>query len=212
VAGDGRTVTWWEARGDRGHFDAAVTVYAATVGSAQPRELVTLWGATVVGYLEGQQRVVVTGRPVRDRSDFVLATLDAENGDLTQLAKGMWLSDAAPSPSGAWIAFMVSLDTESPDANGIWVVGTDGTAPRKLPFVGSYRWRGEQLLYAPQLFGAEQDEFWQIDPATMESRRLFDPADTPLRIANNDWSVSPDSRYVAYRSAEDMNVWIMRLP
>lgn len=212
VAGDGASVVWWKARGDRGHFDAAVTVYASGPGEA-PRELVTLWGATVVGYLAGEQRILVTGRPVQDRSDFVLATVDAMTGELGQLAKGTWLSDAIPSPTGEWVVYMVSLNTEDPAANGQWLVGTDNQPPRRLPFIGSYRWRdGSTLVYVPQIADAASDEIWALDAPTLRTERLIDPVAVPLRIANNDWSVAPGGRHLLFRSASDLNLWLVRLP
>jgi len=33
-----------------------------------------------------------------------------------------------------------------------------------------------------------------------------------LRIADGDWSLSPDGRHVAYTNAQDDAVWVMALP
>ncbi len=213
VAADGTSVVWWKARGDRGHFDAAITVYASDLDNTPARELVTLWGASVVGYLAGEQRVLINGRPVQDRADFVLATVHAITGELGQLAKGTWLSNAVPSPSGEWVAYMVSLDAQNPTANGLWLVGTHNEAPRLLPFIGAYRWRdGDTLIYMPQIAGAVSDEIWELDAPTLRTSRLVNPIAVPIRVANNDWSVAPGGRHLLFRSAADFNLWLVRLP
>ena len=36
----------------------------------------------------------------------------------------------------------------------------------------------------------------ELNPATGETRPLTDPALTPIKIANGDWRVSPNGRYV----------------
>ncbi|MFQ5460597.1 MAG: hypothetical protein ACE5EL_07365 [Anaerolineae bacterium] len=213
VSSDGRAVVWWEARGDSGHYDAAVRVFAASVRGGQTRELVTLWGARVVGILPEGRRVVVTGRPVRDRPDFVLATIDVESGRLTQIAKGAWLSDAVISPSGEWVAYVVSLDSRNSDANGVWLASTAGAAPQRLPFEGAYRWRdGSRLAFMPLDMAAATDSVWEYDATSGRVERLVGSGEIEVRVANNDWSVAPDGRHLMYRSASDMNLWVIRLP
>jgi hypothetical protein len=41
---------------------------------------------------------------------------------------------------------------------------------------------------------------------------VTDPAQTPLRIAAGEWSVSPDGARVAFRSAIDDAIWVLALP
>jgi hypothetical protein len=42
--------------------------------------------------------------------------------------------------------------------------------------------------------------------------RLLDPAEVPIHIANNDWSVSPDGHTMAFVSQDDRNIWVIDLP
>jgi hypothetical protein len=213
VSKDGQSIVWWEAAGERGHFDAAVTVFASRVDGGQPRELVTLWGAVVLEYLPGDREVLIAGRPVRNKEDFIMASLDVETGAMRQLAKGTWLSDALVSPGGQWVAYMVSLDRAQPDANGLWIVSTQSGAPRRLPFIGSFRWRdADRLAYIPQTLDAPQDELWELDATTLATRRLLGPDEHPFRVANADWSISPGGRHLLYRSVADSNLWLVRLP
>jgi Tol biopolymer transport system component len=53
---------------------------------------------------------------------------------------------------------------------------------------------------------------WQFEAQTGQSRPLTDPAATQLKIANGDWSVSPDGRQIAFVSANDNNIWLLSLP
>jgi Tol biopolymer transport system component len=166
-----------------------------------------------VDFLPDGRRVIVAGRPVKDRSDYVLATLDVRTGELTQLAKGTWLSDAAISPSGDWIAYMVSLDSEHPENNGLWLVPTSEGTPRRLPFVGSYRWRdNDRLAYIPMTLDADSDELWELDARTNSTRRLLEAGTPNVAVANADWSISPGGRHFLYRSAEDLSLRLVRLP
>jgi Tol biopolymer transport system component len=41
---------------------------------------------------------------------------------------------------------------------------------------------------------------------------VTDPAITPFKVANGDWTVSPDGRYVAFVESRDHNIWLLALP
>ena len=51
----------------------------------------------------------------------------------------------------------------------------------------------------------------EYDTATGQSRPVTDPASARLQIANGDWRVSPDGRYVVYVNSEDRNLWLVEL-
>ena len=88
-----------------------------------------------------------------------------------------------------------------------------GGEARKLDFVGAYRWRdGSRLAYVPMQLGAPSHELWQIDVETGETERLLGPESFPFRIANNDWSISPDGATLAFVSEADRNLWVADLP
>jgi len=40
---------------------------------------------------------------------------------------------------------------------------------------------------------------------------LTDPSTLKFKITNNDWTVSPDGRKVAFVSSNDYNVWLLTL-
>ncbi len=210
---DGSRAVWWTAEGGEEHIRSLVSIFASAIDGSGVLELARLWRADVVAFHPDGRRVLITGRSVRGRSEYVLAMLDTFSGELKQLARGSWLSDAALSRSGEWVAFMISLDNLNPGANGIWVVPTAGGQPRQLGFVGAFRWRdAHRLVYVPMAPGSAHHSVWQYDAATGETVLLLDPVDAPLRIANNDWSVSPDGMTMAFVSEDDRNVWVVDLP
>ena len=95
----------------------------------------------------------------------------------------------------------------------------DAGAPVLLPreLFGSYQWRAcagcdETLLVIPFRPDATYHALWEVAPATTDARPLTDPAVTPFKIANGDWRVSPDGRYVAFVESADRNVWVLALP
>ncbi len=210
---DGSRVVWWAARDGSDRFSREVRVFGSRVDGSDVRDLGALWGTEVVSFLPDNRRVLVTGRPATDRAVAVLATLDVESGQLTGIARGLWLGHARSSPDGQWVAYTVSLDREDPAANGVWLAAVDGGPPRKMPFEGAYRWRdGNRLVFVPLQPGATSHEVWQYDVAADAMTRLLDPTETPLRIANNDWSIAPDGSSLAWLEEMDRNLWVVDLP
>jgi hypothetical protein len=213
VSPDGTRVVWWNSPGGLEGEGVLVTIQGAGIDGSGARELASLWSADVVSFLPDSRRVLVVGRPMRDLPLYTLATLDLESGQLWQLARASWLSNAALSPAGNWVVFMVSLDRQQPEANGIWLVSTSGGGPQKLGLVGAYRWRDDRrLVFVPLEPGAASHSLWELDVTTGATRRLFDPAEVPLRIAGNDWSISPDGHTLAYVNEQDRNLWVVDLP
>gem|GEM_PF-2831598 len=213
ISPDGSRVVWWEVHDGWKHNGTLVKVFGSDVYGFDERELGDLWGARVVSFLPDNRRVLVLGRPVRNDTLFVLETMDVETGERTEVARGSWLMEPALSPDGQWAVYMTAMDREHPDSNGIWVAPTNGGEPRKLDFTGSYRWRdGSRLVYVPMQLGSRSHEVWQTDVATGETVRLLGAAEFPFRIANNDWSISPDGATMAFLSAADRNLWVVDLP
>lgn len=215
LAPDGQRAVWWNAHGGREGVDAMINIHGSDAYGRSPRLLTSLWGATVVGFLPDQRRVVAIGRPIKERALYAAVTLDVDTGALAEIASGPWLSDALLSPDGRWIAYLTSLDRHRPERNGIWVAPVDDPGhdtPRRMDFVGAYRWRRDgQLLYVPMATSDAADSLWQYDAATGAIERIVGP-EAGIRIAGNDWSASPDGASVAWLDAADRNLWVIDLP
>jgi len=53
---------------------------------------------------------------------------------------------------------------------------------------------------------------WQIDVGSAKQREMEIPSPADFRIANNDWTPSPDGSMVVFVSSEDDALWILELP
>lgn len=206
----------WNVMEQRGNFDQRRSqVWVANVDGSEARvvaETVGLgWGEWI-----DDRRVLLVGLPQEDQSVITIATLtlgaDGSDEQLLVLAHVIRPRGTLVSPRGNWLVYFLTFQ-EDPAADGLWVVPTDGSRPpRKLDFFGGYRWRDDtHLLYVPTEPGAESHALWEYDVVSDASRRLTDPVQTPFKIANNDWAVSPNGRYVVFVNAADHNLWLVDL-
>ena len=117
------------------------------------------------------------------------------------------------APGGQWILYTVALDPTNSANDGLWVVKADGSQRFKVEVIGGARWRDPtHLLIIPLDPGAPSHRLWQFDAATGKAAPLTDPEATPFRVAQGDWSVSPDGRYVVFVNADDQSLWLITLP
>ncbi|MFI0607933.1 MAG: TolB family protein, partial [Anaerolineae bacterium] len=144
-----------------------------------------------------------------------LRTLPLDGGEGREILRSERLRGIALSTDRSWLAYTVSGST-STGINGLWIAATRaGSAPpRRLDGrFGAFRWRdGRRLVIIPFETGAASHRLLELDAESGAERALTDPAVTPLRIADGDWSLSPDGRHVAYTNAQDDAVWVMALP
>lgn len=187
---------------------AEVWVSQADGGGARP--VIKVMGGGLVGWA-GEEALLVSGR--RGLGEAAgLWRVPLEGGEPSLLLEAARLFRPAVSPRGLWAAVTVAFAQEG-ERNGLWVLRTEGGEPRRLDLFGGYRWRSEgRLLVAVPAPGAPGALLWQVEADTGEARLLFDPARGSLLIANNDWAVSPDGRWMVFRSSGDGNLWLLALP
>jgi len=206
ISRDGTRAAWTTGGTLPVHIDRRQrTLWVIDGPTGSPRRLTVLTGGDLVGWAEGDQALIVTGRtsstapagiwrlPLDGSPPSLRASVDRPRGLLV-------------SPSGGWLAYTVAFDPE-PGRNGLWVVGTSGGEPLRLPDFGSYRWGEEgQLVFVPYRPTAGELLLEVFDAGT---RRLWVVAEEafPGGVANNDWSVSPDGEWIVYRAAEDAALW-----
>jgi Tol biopolymer transport system component len=158
--------------------------------------------------------MLLSGRESLEAQEQTLFTLSLVDGSTVELARGKRLRGGLLSQDRTWLAYFVALD-EDPEQNGTWVVRTIGTERHQLPgdLFGAYQWRdAHRLLIIPFQPNADVHEIWEFDARTGQTRRLTDPDLMPFKIANGDWTVSPDGRHVAFVESRDRNIWLLRLP
>jgi len=212
---DGSQIAW-QVNFSSFSFDRrTVEVWVAGSGpdANDARRVATFTGGGLSGWFPGDARLLVTYRESAG-ADPALAVLNIADGTLTALVQSPTLRGGQISPGGAWVAYGVTFSGDATQ-DGLWVIRSDGSERRRLDVFGSYRWRtdGELIIVPLEADGQTgSHRFIAVDAATGEIRPLTDPALTPFRIANGDWSLSPDGTRVVFVSAEDRNLWVIELP
>lgn len=202
----------WEVSQDQGPFNERHTeVWLANLDGTKARRVITLLGGGLTGWLP-DGRLLLSGRRSPQENDRVLFILSPDDGQQVELAQAQRLSRISASPGGAWITYGITFD-QDPSRNGLWVIRPDGTGQRKLDFATGAQWRdASHLVYVPlRASAADSHEFWEVDVATGRTRRLIDPAVTRFSIAQGDWALSPDGRWVAFVNSQDRNLWLVGL-
>jgi Tol biopolymer transport system component len=213
---DGQQLAWTTGQGTAGSNSVPRQIWVSQVDGGQARPVHTAPGGSFAGWFP-DGRLLISGRlesPETGQALWVL-TLPADEASapiLTELARGERLRSTSISPDGNWLVYLSTFSTD-PEQNGIWVVNTHSGEKRRLEFFGAYRWRdGNRLLVVPLDLEQTAHRLWQVEMESGQATALTDPAITPFKIANGDWSVSPDGRHVAFVSAQDYNIWLLTLP
>ena len=212
---DYKRIAWSISNDDASPERQVAAIWVANVDGSGARRLAALRRGGIGGWISNDT-LLVNGQDSRNGVEQVLWAMNAADGKTRELARAERLRSALLSPSGRWIAYYTTFAKAG--QNGLWLVDTQGGAPRPLPeaMFGAYQWRAagaeDKLLLVPFRPDAQQHEFWQIDPATLNATQLTRGDETPVKIANGDWRVSPDGRYVAYVESRDRNIWILELP
>jgi Tol biopolymer transport system component len=143
---------------------------------------------------------------VYDLSIHTIST--GQNDPLTKLKNLRGLSVA---PGGKSIMYYTPF-LDDPHEDGIYLLATKSDAvPVKMPFFGSWRWRDSNSIILIPFDPGQPMSFVLYDVNTSQNRPLTDPKQQPFEIANDDWSVSPDGRYILFWSAKDYALWSVSL-
>jgi hypothetical protein len=208
----GRSVAWSVGSRSIRYPDVRQsTIWISDYEGENAHEVITVNGGYLIGWEEGEEGIYVTGR-LGPSMPSGIWRVDVETGAASLVMEAERPRSALLSPGGSYIAFYVALSSE-PEANGLWIVPSDGSPGIKLDLFGAYRWRyDDMLMVIPLEMEAPGISLWQVDAASGEAVQLTYPQLTAISIANNDWQISPDGRRMVYLSAEDRNLWVLRLP
>jgi Tol biopolymer transport system component len=207
---DRTRIAWVETRDTFPIENRLSNLMLANADGSNPKRILQLLRGGINGWLDNN-RLLVSGRPSTDTYDTQLFVLNLADGSRTNLARAERLRLTAPSPDGAWLAYVIVNDAD-PARNGTWLVKTDGTGAHKLDLFGSLQWRdATRFVYVPFDPGAATHAFYEYDLSTGATRRLT-PPDQPFRIASGDWALSPDGNQLVFVNAADNNLWLWTLP
>ena len=185
-------------------------LWVGDVTGAGARVLATTVGGGLVGWAQGDQALVATGRIGAGGQEGIWS-IPLDGSDPILIHQVLRPRDVLLSPAGGWVAFYAAF-TGDPGQNGLWVLRIDGSSISKVTPFGAYRWRDEGHLLLIPLTVAQQPSIFEVDPAAGRAIQLTDPILTSLLIANADWLVSPDGTRVAFTSWADRAVWVLKLP
>ena len=212
---DFKRIAWSISNDDASPERQVAAIWVANVDGTNPKKIASLRRGGVGGWISNDT-LLVNGQENRNGVEQVLWAMNAADGKTRELARAERLRSALLSPSGRWVAYYTTFMEDG--QNGLWMVDTQGGKPRALPkdAFGAYQWRPvgseDKLLIVPFRPAARQHVFWQVDPVSLGITELTKAEETRLKIANGDWRVSPDGRYVAYVESQDRNIWVLELP
>lgn len=220
ISPDRTRIAWSVSDGSVPSELRVTAIWIANLDGSEARQIATLPRGGASGWISNDA-LLISGRDSLQSRDQYLARYSLVDGSLTELARAERMRSTLLSPSGQWLVYYVTFDPD-PAQNGLWLARTDGSDQLRFEdLFGSYQWRGcpgecasedERLLVVPFDPDATFHRLVEINPATGDKRALTDPAVTPFKIANGDWRVSPDGRYVIYVESSDRNIWAIELP
>ena len=217
-----RTRIAWSASDENVLVEQRIsTIWAANLDGSAARQVTKLPRGSLSGWIS-DDALLVSGRQSLQVPTQILYRLNLGDDSITELARADRLRSASISPSGQWLVYYSTFSTDT-DENGLWLLRSDGSERRRLDseLFGAYQWRGceeectmenDRLIIVPFDPDAPYHEFWELNPSSDVARPLTDPALTPFKIANGDWQISPNGRYVTYVENSDRNIWVMALP
>ncbi len=209
----GRKHIAWQVSNEEALSEHRMTqVWVANLDGSNARSVATLPRGGLSGWISDDV-LLLSGRESLQSREQVLYTLSLTSGHTTELVRAERLRGGLLSPDGAWLVYLIALN-EDQAQNGLWLMRTDGSARRRLEseLFGAYQWRdARRLLIVPFRLEGVSHELWELDVETDETRRLTNAEVTSFKIANGDWSVSPDGRHVVFVESRDRNTWLLRL-
>lgn len=202
----------WAETPRSGNFDERpTTISVADIDGSDPSALVTVYGGGIAGWLDDDHLLVV-GRERARTQDIALFSVNVIDDTRATLTINQRIRSTQISPGGQWVHYMIAMHPEDSQQDGLWIVNRDGTTRYKVQVVGGARWRDEShLLIIPLDMDVESHRLWEFDATTGEAYPLTDPAVTPFRVAQGDWSVSPTGNHIVFLG-QDQSLWLMTLP
>lgn len=212
---DGKRIAW-TVQQEAGGFDVRRSdVWLANIDGTQRKQIAMRYGGGIMAWLPDSQHVLLSGKVNRNDDLSTLSVLSLADGSIRDIMQYERMRSPLLSPNGRWLAYLIAQARDA-SQDGMFMLDLEAPAaqPKKLDFFGAYRWRdGNRLLFVPIKAGAPSNELWQIDAGTLASTQIIPAgAESPFKIGNGDWDVSPDGTRLVYLNARDRNIWLAQLP
>ncbi|MDX1520920.1 MAG: hypothetical protein R3264_04795 [Anaerolineae bacterium] len=195
--------------------DSAEVWLADADGSNQERLITLERGSPTAWYSDDE--LLVSSR-IEETDEILLSIVSLSDGSIRKFATLPDVRSAVFSPDRRYLIFMRRFEEDQAE-NGLWLMDFQDRSPepKPLPFFGAYRWRDSRhLIYIPFDLQAEAHIFYEYDVETAQSRRLTPdhPLAGAIKIANNEWRISPDGTkiaLVATRNTELNGIWVVEI-
>jgi len=225
IPNEGRAVSFspngdwiaWTAGGSDPPFDRATRqVWVSRTDGTEARQVFEAVRGGFGGWFPDGRLLVsgLVGEAGTEQAYWAMEIAQSNDGQgvMVELGRGGRLREAKISPDGSWLAYLASF-SQDPNEDGIWLADTHSGEKRRLEVFGGYHWRDDnRLLVVPLDLSQPLHQLLQVQVDSGQVETLTDPAITPFKIANGDWSVSPLGDQVAFLSAEDSNIWLLEIP
>jgi hypothetical protein len=191
-----------------GSLPPATEIWVSALDGSS-RQLVKVQQGGAVYWLDEDRLLLV--EPIGRTYRYILSLYTLSTGrSETMLPEAGYLRGLAVAPGGQHVLIYAPFQ-QDPTGSGLYLLATRAnTDAIKLPMFGSYRWRDSRsFLYIPFTPG-QPARLMRYDINTGENVPVTDPTRTTLRIANDDWSVSPDGRAVLFWDAGDFALRVLR--
>jgi len=185
------------------------SISVARVDSAAARQVTVMTGGDLIGWGLDDDALIVSGTPPGEAEPGIWRL--GLDGSAELLFASDRVRSPLVSPDGTWLAFMVAFSGDA-GRDGLWAIETSGTKQERLDAFGSYRWRDDDRLLVFPLSVTEAPSLMEFEPATGALAVLLPAELLPGAVANNDWSVSPDGRWLVYLHTGERNLWLIALP
>lgn len=220
ISPDETRIAWTVTNSDAPSSNQVAALWLANLDGSEAQQIATLPRGGLSGWID-DDTLLISSRESLESREQILSAYNLADGSRIELARAERLRGQVLSPSGGWLVYYVTFDPD-PSKNGLWLVSTDGSESIQLAddLFGSYQWRPcpdrctpeeDRLVIVPLQIDAPVHRLLELAPATGDVRQLTDPAVTPFKIANGDWRISPDGRYVAFVESSDRNIWVIGL-
>ena len=215
VSPDGTRLLWEVVHGNYlpGSTLPGVAMWISNLDGTQRRQVYTQAGG-YSQWLDSHRLLIVKRPPYTAETQLYILDVDDPRVQPELLGIYRFLHGLKIAPGGGMIAFYMPFQEDAAQS-GVYVQLTEiGTSPRQLDVFGAYEWRDNRSLYVLS-FDAAQDAaqgahaLGVVDSQSGDHRWLTDPDDLPIRVANGDWSVSPDGTRLVYVDPTDYGLYVL---
>jgi murein DD-endopeptidase MepM/ murein hydrolase activator NlpD len=214
VSPDNTRLLWEIVYGDivPGTSTPPVAMMVSNIDGSLVRRVYTQSGGYSL-WLDAHRLLIVKRPPFTAASELYILDIDDPEMIPEPLGVYPFLHGLKVAPGGGMIAFFLPFQ-DNPDDSGVYVQRTEpGSTPHKLAFFGAYQWRDDSSLYTLSYdIHADAHALGVVDVTTGDLRWLTDPADLPIRVANGEWSVSPDGTRIIYVDPSDYGMYLLTIP